>query len=418
MADWDAIVVGAGPVGSALACRLAPQRRVLVLDRTPLRVQGVRGDASSSREARVSPIVGVSSAAATSLCPRVTPCLPRIGESLPGAARVLLQRFGLLERFLAAGHAERGATVSHWDDGEPVWFDHLRDPNGPGWHLDRNRFDADLREAAVAAGATLIDDCGPLRAAHADGAWQIERHDAGQIHRAPVLVDATGRNAAIARQLGIPRHVEDELICLHAYLPPHADDEDDCTRLCADTNGWWYSVRVPSGQRVLAFHLDADDAELHALRALPALLAKARRQAVLADALPVTPSDDVVVHARPAGSAVLDVAALARTAAGFFAVGDAGLSFDPIASQGLFHALASAEGAAKVIVQSGAGVGTAEAHAAFLAEHLAEHSAVHAHYRRRLHDAYSGPARYRSERFWTRRRPVERATTAGVAAST
>ncbi|WP_257385353.1 NAD(P)/FAD-dependent oxidoreductase [Tahibacter caeni] len=334
---------------------------------------------------------------------------------MPGAARVLLQRFGLLERFLAAGHAERGATISHWDDGDPVWFDHLRDPNGPGWHLDRNRFDTDLREAALAAGATLADECGPLHASPVGGAWQVERQDAGQIHRAPVLVDATGRNAAIARQLGIPRRVDDELICLHAYLPPRADDEDDCTRLCADTNGWWYSVRVPSGQRVLAFHLDADDAELRALRSLPALLAKARRQAVLAEVLPVTAGDDVAVHARPAGSAMLDPAALAQTAPGFFALGDAGLSFDPIASQGLFHALASAESAASVITQSGAGgdAAAAGAQAAF----LAEQAAVHAHYRRRWQDTYAGPARYGGQRFWAMRRAADDASSSRIAAS-
>lgn len=366
VADWDAIIVGAGPAGSALACRLAAQRRVLLLER------------AASTTAAVA--------------------APRIGESLPGAARVLLQRFGLFEQFLAAGHAERGATVSHWDDGEPVWFDHLRDPNGPGWHLDRTRFDADLREAAIAAGATLIDDCGPLRAAHDGGAWQVERHASAPIHRAPVLVDATGRSAAIARQLGIPRQVEDELICLHAYLPPRADDEDDCTRLCADSNGWWYSVRVPSGQRVLAFHLDADDAELRALRALPNLLAKARQQAVLAEVLPATVDADVVVHARPAGSATLDPAALVRTAAGFFAVGDAGLSFDPIASQGLFHALASAE------IVAAASEDVAGGGAALQNACNAEFEAVRRHYRRKLDQAYAAPIRFHRHAFWLRRR--------------
>lgn len=379
--DWDAIIVGAGPAGSALACRLGAQRRVLVLERAAL-----------------------STAAAVA---------PRIGESLPGAARVLLQRFGLFERFLAAGHAERGATISHWDDGDPVWFDHLRDPNGPGWHLDRHRFDTDLREAAMAAGATFVDGCGPLRATHAEGIWQIEQQAFAQTHRTRVLVDATGRNAAIARQLGIPRQVSDELICLYAYLPPHADDEDDCTRLCADGNGWWYSVRVPSGQRVLAFHLDADDAELRALKNLPNLLAKARRQAVLAEVVPMTAGDEVIVHARPAGSAVLDLAALARTAPGFFAVGDASLSFDPIASQGLFHALASVESVAKVIVRSGVDADAAEAYAAF----LAEQAAVHAHYRRRWRDTYSGPARYGGQRFWAMRRAAGDASSARIAAS-
>ena len=361
--DWDAIIVGAGPAGAALACRLRPQRRVLLLERAPLRTAAL---------------------------------LPRIGESLPGAARLLLQRCGAFERFLAAGHTERGATVSQWESDEPVWFDHLRDPNGAGWHLDRARFDADLRAAAVAAGAVLIGDCGVLRATRAgENNWQIVGDTSGDTYRAPVLVDATGRNAAIARQLGIARRVEDELVCLHAYLPADAADDDQCTRVCADSNGWWYSVRVPSGRRVLAFHLDADDAELHALRALPCLLEKARRQPMLAEVLPVDAGE--TVHARPAGSAVLEYAAMARAAPGFFAIGDAGLSFDPIASQGIFHALASAESAATAIE-----CGDADAMAAREA-FVAEMTAVHTRYRQRLRDTYAAPVRYRRLLFWGQR---------------
>lgn len=359
--EWDAIIVGAGPAGSALACRLGPQQRVLLLDRAPLR-------------------------SATA---------PRIGESLPGAARVLLQRCGALDRFLAAGHAERGATVSQWDSATPLWFDHLRDPAGAGWHLDRARFDADLRACAVDAGAILVDDCGLVRAARDGDSWQVTAENSSALQRAPLLVDASGRNAAIARQLGVQRRVEDELICLHAYLPSAPDDEDHCTRLCADDNGWWYSVRVPSGRRVLAFHLDADDAELQALRTLPALLRKARRHALLAEVLPS--AADETVHARPAGSAVIDSMTLSQASAGFFAIGDAGLSFDPIASQGLFHALASAESAATAIEHDD-GRTTAARDA-----YLTEMRAVHAHYRQRLQDTYAAPLRYRAARFWSRR---------------
>ncbi|MBL8300086.1 MAG: NAD(P)/FAD-dependent oxidoreductase [Rhodanobacteraceae bacterium] len=360
--DWDAIIVGAGPAGSALACRLGPQRRVLLLDRAPR-----------------SPLA-----------------LPRIGESLPGAAAVLLQRCGGFERFLVAGHVERAATVSQWESSEPVWFDHLRDPNGPGWHLDRTRFDADLRAAAVAAGSTLIDVVGPLRVLRGAGSWRVECDAAVSEQRAPLLIDATGRNAVVARKLGIARRAEDRLTCLYLHLPADPGDEDQCTRVCVDRNGWWYSVRVPTGQRVLAFHLDADDAELRALRVPSHLLAKARRLPLLADVLPV--ATDEAVQVRPAGSAVLDRQAVARSAPGFFAVGDAGLAFDPIASQGIFHALASAESAANAIERSDDG-GALDSRDAF----LEEMDSVHVHYRDRLRLTYAAPAQYREWPFWARR---------------
>jgi flavin-dependent dehydrogenase len=361
---WDAIVVGAGPAGSALACRLRPHRRVLLLERGA--------------------IAGVDT--------------PRIGESLPGAARVLLQRIGVYECFLADGHAERGATVSTWDRDAPVWFDHLRDPNGPGWHLDRARFDARLREAAMAAGATLIERCERLQVSRTMDDWCVDLPSRGESHRAPVLVDASGRSAAVARQLGLSHRVDDALICLYAHLPANAGDEDACTRLCVDRNGWWYSVRLPSGQRVLAFHLDADDPELKTLRAPDAFLAKAKRQPLLADALQSTVA--VEVHARPAGSAVVDVEALAATPSGFFVIGDAMLSFDPIASQGIFNALATAESAAGAIERQL----DRPDHAASAREpFLAEMHAVHARYHDHLHATYAGVVRHRHEPFWGRR---------------
>lgn len=357
--DWDAIIVGAGPAGSALACRLRPRRRVLLLDR-----QASSGSAI------------------------------RIGESLPGAARVLLQRIGIFDRFLAGGHVERSATVSAWDGEAPVWFDHLRDPNGPGWHLDRTHFDRCLRAAAVEAGAVLIEPCGRLRVSHAAGGWQIALDELGQVQSAPILIDATGRSAAVARRIGLPRRVDDELICLHAYLPADPGDDDRCTRICADSNGWWYSVRVPSGRRVLAYHLDVDDPELGSLRAPACLLAKAQRQPLLAGVLPRYL--DVPVHARPAGSAVLDADAMLG-APGFLAIGDAVHAFDPIASQGLFNALASAESAAEAIERHDADPASGRR------DYLAEMSAVSARYRQHLHATYAGVVRHRHHRFWSRR---------------
>ncbi len=373
MKAWDVMIVGAGPAGSALACRLRPHCHVLLLDRDTA--------SASSR-------------------------LPRIGESLPGASRVMLQRIGAFDRFLADAHAERGATVSQWashsDNDEPIWFDHLRDPNGPGWHLDRMRFDASLRAAAITAGAELVEGCGRLRVSRSAEDWCISLEERGQTHRAPVVVDASGRSAAVARQLGLARRAEDSLVCVYAHLPADANDDDQCTRICADENGWWYSVRVPSGQRVLAFHLDTDDPELKTLRNPERLLTKARRQSLLADVLPkslstVPSNENARVHARPAGSDVLDIAAMADLASGFFAVGDASIAFDPIASQGIFHALASAESAARAIESQ-----LADAPAQ-RESYRAEMQAVHVRYREHLRATYADVVRYRHEPFWARR---------------
>lgn len=366
---WDVIIVGAGPAGSALACRLASRWNVLLLDRAG-------SDAHLSQ---------------------------RIGESLPGAASVLLRRLGVYGQFLAQNHAERGATVSLWESALPRWFDPLHDPHGPGWHLDRLRFDAGLRAAAACAGATLMSDAHRTKLKYAAGHWQIEvdasqalhPNARSQMHRAPVVVDASGRSMALARQLDLMRLEDTSLICLYVHLPCDQRDADQLTRLCADTNGWWYSVRASSGHRVLAFHLDGDDPELKLLRDPSRLLAKARRHSVLAHLPSAAP--DVVVRATMAGASRLDPDSLGSTPAGFFAVGDAVLAFDPIASQGLFNALATSEGVAQAVELHLTGTPLARD------RYVSEMRSVYAHYRSRVNETYARVARYANEPFWQRR---------------
>nr|WP_229423637.1 NAD(P)-binding protein [Massilia frigida] len=368
-AQWDVVIVGAGPAGAALARRLRPQYRVLLLDRARARAGGAL----------------------------------RIGESLPGAARVLLQRQGGYERFLAQGHAARGASVAQWDSDTPAWFDPIRDPHGVGWHLDRLKFDAGLRDDAVEAGASLVDTVRQLALSREGGRWRIDAQCLGQggaapsrgVHHTPVLVDASGRAMVAARQLGLARRGHDRLVCLYAHLPVDTGDKDQATRLCADANGWWYSVRVPSGQRVLALHLDSDDAELKALRDPGRLLAKAQRHGVLAGIRP--PTMDFPVHLRPAGGGGLDPGATAALPDGFFAIGDAMLAFDPIASQGLFNALATADSCAHAIGRYLGGVGHARE------RYLEEMRAVEARYCQRLGETYAAVTRFPRERFWRRR---------------
>ena len=136
------------------------------------------------------------------------------------------------------------------------------------------------------------------------------------------------------------------------------------------------------------------DPELKILRRPEYLLARARALPILAEAL--VGYMPAPVFARPAASARLDLDSMVATAPGFFAIGDAVLSFDPIASQGLFHALASAESAARAILQSPEEI--ASARVVF----LDEMRAVHMRYRQHLNATYAGVVRYKEEPFWVR----------------
>lgn len=364
---WDVIVVGGGPAGCALALSLGEKRRVLVLDRPP-RSRGLLHGSDW-----------------------------RIGESLPAAAAVLMRRHGLFQRFLDDGHCERGASVSVWDAEDPMWFDPLRDPNGPGWHLDRSRFDRMLRTAAQDAGAVFAPTHGHLKPRREGDVWRLHDPTDETSLTSDVLVDATGRAANMCRSLGLNRVSSDRLVCAHtSVLIPN--DIDRCTRICADTDGWWYSVRVPSGRRILAFHYDADDSASLSLRDSAALVERARRLPLLREVLQGNHAPERV-HIQPANSVATDVSA-AFERPNFYLIGDSILSFDPIASQGLFHALASAESAAAAIEATFVGDGGARR---YFTNEMRE---VQSRYQTQVAAVYRGPTRFRQSRFWARRRGI------------
>jgi 2-polyprenyl-6-methoxyphenol hydroxylase-like FAD-dependent oxidoreductase len=95
MAEFDIVIVGAGPAGAVAALNLAPTRRVLLVER--------RADNA-----------------------------PRIGEALPPAARRLLSDMGLLEAFLAEGHLPCYGNRTIWGDVAVRETDFLCDADGHG----------------------------------------------------------------------------------------------------------------------------------------------------------------------------------------------------------------------------------------------------------------------------------------------
>jgi len=357
---WDAIILGAGVAGCALARRLAPTHRVLLLEQR-------------SRPAKA----------------------PRIGESLPGAARVLLQELGLMERFLAGPHRERGPAISTWDSDNPVWNDAITDPSGPGWVLDRQAFDDLLREAALDAGANLHTGSRRMDIEPDADGWRVHLPFANVAHHAPVLIDATGRSGGVAHRLGLTRIADDPLVCLYGLLPAQPDDEDASLRTCADDHGWWYSVMLPNKHRVLAYHLDVNDPLRRRLNDPDNFLQRARLQPLLAQVLGERSA--APVHSHPAGTALLDLNQLASVGKGFLAIGDALMTFDPISSQGLFHALATAASAHKAIRN-----GFPDNRNALVAFQT-EMRAVQRRYLDHWQRTYAGPARFSERPFWATR---------------
>lgn len=301
--EADVVVLGAGPAGSALALNLAPFQRVLLVD---------KGEAPGLR----------------------------IGESLPAAAGRLLRDMGLHDAFLRQGHLPCHVSRSAWGGAAVFEQDAMRNLDGHGWHLDRARFDAWLLETAQARGAALLRQTRllALRAPSAPAApWRldVERNGRPLQLAARCVVDASGRNSSLAKQLGARRIANGKLVC-GWLLGRDRIDGGGASDLHVEPDGWWYTSPLPGGARLVAFYTDADlpaaaaahsgDGMLARLPGVPGLLSCLEQAGFQADGR----------H----GFCAAHGAVLERVCGpGWLAVGDAALSFDPLSAQGLFNAL-------------------------------------------------------------------------------
>jgi flavin-dependent dehydrogenase len=290
----------------------------------------------------------------------------------------------------------------------------LFEPNGPGWQLDRTRFDAMLRRAAAGAGADVYEGARLALAGNApspsDGSLYLRLHgdadagragsagQAGQDVRCRWLIDAGGRSATLARQLGATRRRDDRLVAFYARLrcTGGADraDRDGRTLVEAVEDGWWYSVLLPSGERLVVRLGDADLLDRRRLLVgdgLWSTLGETRHLSRLCTEYGYAPSGPA--RGADASSSRLEPAAGER----WLAVGDAALAFDPLSSKGIASALYTGLRAANAIDAALRGEGEGVRR---YAAHLFD---IYRVYREQLSAHYAAEARWPDAPFWRRR---------------
>ena len=187
----------------------------------------------------------------------------KVGESLPPAITPLLRELGVFERFKSDQHLISDGNESSWGGASLERTDFARDPTGLGWHVDRPRFDAMLRDAARDAGAYVVEATRVANCERCDsGAWRLalEGISGSSQARASWLIDCTGRRSWLARREGVKRRAYDNLMAFVALF--HADataqelDSDSFTLVEPVEDGWWYTARIPNGRRVVVYLTD------------------------------------------------------------------------------------------------------------------------------------------------------------------
>ncbi|MGA9945528.1 MAG: tryptophan 7-halogenase, partial [Candidatus Cybelea sp.] len=173
-----------------------------------------------------------------------------------GAIRAPLLAIGCWEVFQKAGHVQGFERESAWG-GDPYAEASMLRPLGPLWHVDRDRFDDDLRSTVLHRGNVFLTYRKLDSVSRSPDGWHIGLDGNTEV-KARYLVDATGRSRALARRLHATVTFHDRLLGFTASV---ARDTTRNTmramRIESTPFGWWYAAPTPKGH-VLAAFTDAD----------------------------------------------------------------------------------------------------------------------------------------------------------------
>jgi len=306
---WDAVVVGAGPAGSATALLLARAgARVLLLDRARF--------------------------------PRDKPC----SEYLSPESTRVLARLGpdVLNAVAAAAPAHLSGMKVVAPSGAAVVgrFETF------SFALPRTRFDTILRAAAEAAGAEVREGVKIEEVLYDDGAVSgVVARDTGHgtrdTYRSRIVVGADGLRSVVARRLGAVHAIGPKRIAFTAHVAG-VDDVHDLGEMHVGRPGYVGLGPIGDGMTTVALVLP---------------LAEARRGERFFDELNRFPGVADRFDPRRVVRRVLATGPFARWSRravtnGALLVGDAADFFDPFTGQGIYSALRGAELAAAAILDS------------------------------------------------------------------
>lgn len=332
------------------------------------------------------------------------------GESLPPDVRLVLAELGLRDAFDALRFDPCYGSASSWGEDALGCNDFLFNPHGPGWHIDRDRFDAFLREQAVRCGVTLRMDSVCESAAATESGMRLRIRSACGAREsvdAAFVIDASGQGARVGRAMGAERLAGDRLVCIAARMPIGGDNTlGGRSLLEAVEYGWWYAARIGPDDAVVIAATDPlalPDYRLHEAMLWHRQLTRTRHVGAALGRDVAVPGELTVRQAR---SARMSHCAGPR----WLAIGDAASAYDPISSQGVLKAMVEGIAAARRIPRLLAGPGTdvqAE-HEHWMHRRFTDYLQIRQHF-------YSQETRWPRAAFWQRRRQAHAAPTAPAA---
>jgi 2-polyprenyl-6-methoxyphenol hydroxylase-like FAD-dependent oxidoreductase len=190
----------------------------------------------------------------------------KVGESLHPNIKPVLQDLKLLD--VVAGcnaHLPSHGYSSCWNSDEVEFQDFLFSPYGYGWHLDRKQFDADLLDLSVSTGTTherlFVTQITPTtQEGEKEATWKVTCSQKDGKKRTEIyckwVIDASGRNRVVTKQLGISPIRKDKLLSFSVIITNPAVSGHSMVEAVA--TGWWYTTNLPGDQQLITFYTDDD----------------------------------------------------------------------------------------------------------------------------------------------------------------
>lgn len=332
------------------------------------------------------------------LLDKLTEPTERIGESLAPASQRILKQLDLLEGLenqVGTLYQKNMGMQSYWGSDQVHLVDDLRNPDGFVKNLDRQAFETYLRKTAEAHGVRCLWGSKLHSSSYENARWQVqlmasETSLSTSTISASFVIDASGRQSHFARSLGVKRQVEDRLVACWATLPN--TKTNTMSTISSSENGWWYSAVVPGKKRVVAFHTDADLVAKSELKTTASFLELAKGNPVIFPLLDEHENAIAFKGTVAANSTKLEQVAGQQ----WVALGDAALSFDPLSSQGMYNAMASAMQLQALLVRYGFTETLQKIH-------TEQTENIWHHYLRHKGIFYQAETRWKESAFWKRR---------------